>query len=250
MKFSVVIIAFNEARRIGMVLESIQGADEVIVVDSNSTDDTAKIAERFGAKVVQRAFDGFGQQKQFGVNSASNDWILSLDADEVPDKVFWDFIHQMDENNTPCKAWYLKRHLVFMGRAFRFGKEAKDKQLRFFHRNYAQWSTPAVHEKVETQEKTGIIPGTVAHYSFESIDNYLGKFNRYTSLAAEDLVKRGKSRSPFFNLLGIPFNFFKYYFIQLNILNGYAGLCWSVFSSVYPFVKYAKVFERAHTSNL
>ncbi|MBI1221416.1 MAG: glycosyltransferase [Bacteroidetes bacterium] len=243
MKYSVVIIAFNESKRIEKLLSSIQGADEILVVDSNSSDRTSEIAKSFGARVIQHDFEGFGQQKQFGVDEAKNEWILSLDADEVPDPALWKFLEDQNEEDIPFMAWYLKRYLVFMGRAFRFGKESKDFQLRFFHRKHAQWTTPAVHEKVETKARTGVLPGKVAHYSFDSIDNYLGKFNRYTSLAAEDLVNRGKNRLPLINFFLIPINFLKFYLLQLNFMNGYAGLCWSVFSSIYPYVKYSKAYD-------
>lgn len=242
-KYSVVIIAYNEGHRIEPLLQSIQGADEVIVVDSNSSDNTAELAAKYGAKVIQQAFLGFGQQKQLGVDAAKNDWIFSLDADEVPDKTCWNHVNELSQHEPKLKAWYIKRHLVFMGKAFRYGRESRDKQLRFFDRRVAHWTTPEVHEKVDYSGETGMLHGTVAHTSYDSIANYLGKFNRYTSLAAEDLKKRGKSRSALMNMLSVPINFFKFYFLQLNFLNGYPGFCWSLFSSIYTLVKYSKASE-------
>lgn len=242
-KFSVVIIAFNEAHRIELLLKSIQRADEVILVDSNSTDATAELAKSYGAKVIQKEFLGFGQQKQFGVDAAQNDWVFSLDADEVPDEKCWTALISLCKDEPNTKAWYINRHLVFMGKHFRYSKESRDRQLRFFDRRAAKWSTPEVHEKVLYDGKTQLLPGTVAHTSYDSLANYLGKFNRYTSLAAEELKKRGKTRSSFMNILSVPLNFFKFYFIQLNILNGYPGFCWSLFSSIYTLVKYSKASE-------
>jgi len=243
-KFSVVIIAFNEAHRMEPLLKSIRGADEVIVVDSMSTDQTAELAKSYGAKVIQQEFLGFGQQKQCGVDAAQNDWVFSLDADEVPDDTCWNALHDLCKNEPSTKAWFIQRHLVFMGKAFKYGREARDKQLRFFDRRTATWSTPEVHEKVLYDGKTDILPGSVAHTSYDSIANYLDKFNRYTSLPADELNKRGKSRSKLMNMLGVPINFFKFYILQLNLLNGYAGFCWSVFSSIYTLVKYSKAAEK------
>ena len=248
MKFSVVIIAYNEAHRLEKLLSSIQGADEVILIDSMSTDATEAVAKKWGAKVMQKAFVGFGQQKQFGVEQASNDWILSLDADEVPESEFWSQLQKLNpESDTNVYA--IRRQLVFMGKVFRFGKESRDEQVRFFHRQHAHWSTPEVHEKIIFNGPKKQLTGKVAHYSFESLANYIGKFNRYTSLAADELIKKKKSRSPFLNGLLIPFNFFKFYVIQGNWLNGYPGFCWSLLSSVYPFVKHAKAHEVLHSSN-
>jgi len=242
-KFSVIIIAYNEGHRIGALLHSIQGADEVIVVDSNSTDNTAEVSRSFGAKVLQQPFLGFGQQKQFGADAAQNDWVFCLDADEVPSNSCWSSVRALCNTEPLIKAWYMKRHLVFMNRAFKYGRESSDMQLRFFDRRSAKWSIPEVHEKVEYEGTTGTLAGTVAHTSYDSIADYFGKFNRYTSLAADDLKKQGKSRSAFMKMLGVPINFFKFYILQLNILNGYPGFCWSLFSSVYTLVKYSKAAE-------
>src|SRR5688572_17557434 len=114
MKFSIVIITHNEAHRIENLLKSIPEVDEILVVDSMSTDGTAERCEKYGARVIQQAFQGFGQQKQLGVDSAKNDWILSLDADEVPDERCWNHIETLVQSEPAVKAWYIRRHLVFM----------------------------------------------------------------------------------------------------------------------------------------
>lgn len=244
MKFSLVIIAHNEAHRIEKLLKNIRYADEVLVVDSFSEDGTAALCERYGARVLNREFPGFGEQKQFAVDQSKNDWVLSLDADEVPDAACWEHIRSLMEAEEPdIKAWYITRRLVFMGREFRFGKEAKDRQLRFFHRKHAHWTTPPVHEQVISDGPTAKLKGKVAHESYSSLDNYFGKFNRYTRMAADDLIQRGKKRARWARVLGVPVNFFKYYILEVNILNGYAGFCWSLFSSIYTLVKYSKSEE-------
>lgn len=243
MKYSLVIIAYNEAERLEKLLQSIQGADEVLLIDSNSTDGTVELAQKYGVKVIQQSFLGFGKQKQLGVDSASHDWILSLDADEVPDAAFWNHLNELKKLEPEIKAWYLNRHLIFMGRAFRFGRESRDKQLRFFNRKYARWNDVPVHERVVYDGKTGRLRGSVAHESYSSIENYFEKFNRYTTLAAQKINAENKVRPNWVLALTLPVNFFKFYIIRLNILNGYAGLCWSVFSTVYALVKYSKAAQ-------
>ncbi|MHB1277167.1 MAG: glycosyltransferase [Bacteroidia bacterium] len=249
MKFSVVIITHNEAHRVEELLKKIPDVDEILVVDSFSTDGTAALCEKYGARVIQQHFLGFGQQKQLGVDAAKNDWIFSLDADEIPDEKCWEHIASLMREEPSVKGWYLKRHLVFMGRSFHYGKESRDKQLRFFDRRQMGWNAASVHESIEYQGKKAVLEGTVAHKSYDSLDNYFGKFNRYTSLAAEDLVRRKKYKSVFSNMAGVPFNFIKIYFLQLNFLNGYPGYCWSVFSSMYSLVKYSKAKERNKPDN-
>ncbi len=248
-KYSVVIVTYNEAHRIEDLLKKIPAVDEILVVDSFSTDGTAALCEKYGARVIQQKFLGFGQQKQLGVDAAKNDWILSLDADEIPDEKCWDHIASLMNDEPSIKGWYMKRHLVFMGKAFHYGKESRDKQLRFFDRRHMGWNAATVHESVEYQGKKGILEGTVAHKSYDSLDNYFGKFNRYTSLAAEELVRRKKYKSVFSNVAGVPFNFIKIYFLQLNFMNGYPGYCWAVFSSIYSLVKYSKAKERKKPDN-
>ncbi len=243
MNFSVVIIAYNEAHRIEPLLQSIRYAGEVLVIDSHSTDETASLCRKYGARVLQHDFEGYGQQKQYGVEQANYDWIFSLDADEVPDPETWEHLKAFTEKEPEVKAWYIRRQLVFLGKRFRFGRESNDRQLRFFHRKFARWSTPAVHESVVTSEKTGTLRGYTAHKSYESLDNYFGKINKYTSLAARELVEKGKTRSNWINMLGLGINFIKSYFFQLNLFNGYPGFCWSVFSSVYSLIKYTKAKE-------
>lgn len=248
-KFSLVIITHNEAHRIEELLKNIPEVDEILIVDSFSKDGTASLCEKYGARIIQQEFLGFGPQKQLGVDAAKNDWILSLDADEIPEEKCWNHIASLMREEPSIKGWYMKRHLVFMGKAFHYGKESRDKQLRFFDRRHMGWNTATVHESVAYSGKKGILEGTVAHKSYDSLDNYFGKFNRYTSLAAEDLVRRKKFKSVFSNVAGVPFNFFKIYFLQLNFLNGYPGYCWAIFSSIYSLVKYSKAKERKKSDN-
>lgn len=244
MNFSVVIITWNEEKRIEALLASVRHASEIVVVDSMSTDGTVALCEKYGARVISNPFEGYGEQKQKGVDAAQNDWILSLDADEVPDEKCWEHLRELCINEPEIKAWRLKRQLVFMGRVFRYGSEANDRQLRFFDRRHARWNTPPVHEKVVYDGPTGDLQGNVAHESYGSLDNYFGKFNRYTSLAADQLHARNKRRSSFVKALGVPMVFFRFYFLKGNIMNGYAGFCWSLFSSLYTLVKYSKADER------
>jgi glycosyltransferase involved in cell wall biosynthesis len=241
---SVVIITHNEALRISPVLAAVSWADEIVVVDSGSSDATVEICLKAGARVVQQDFSGFGQQKQLGVDRAQHDWILSLDADEVLSVETAAHVRQLLEKGPDRQAYFIRRQLIFLNKKFRFGRESRDYQLRFFNRRMARWNEKQVHEGLEFSGKAGVLKGRVDHYSYPDLASYLAKFNRYTDLAAAGLVSGNKSRSPCLLALSFPWNLFKIYWLDGNFLNGFAGFIWSVLSSAYPLVKYAKAIEK------
>ncbi len=241
---SVALITYNEADRLEPVLEALRWCNNVVVVDSGSTDDTVRLAEKYGAQVIQRKFDGFGQQKQAAVNACRNNWVLSLDSDEVMSVELVREIHLLFEKEEPeLKAWYVQRRLVFLNTVFRYGKEARDRQLRLFHREHAAWNHRPVHEAVEYSGKKGILKAPLLHYSYRNLTDYITKSNRYTSLAALELAETKKGRSSLMNFLSLPINWFKFYILQLNFMNGPAGLVWSVLCAWYTYIKHVKASE-------
>ncbi|TNE82411.1 MAG: glycosyltransferase family 2 protein [Bacteroidetes bacterium] len=242
---SVVLITYNEAERLQELLPLLSAFDEVVILDSNSTDGSREICGNFpNVAVYQQDFQGFGKQKQAAVQLAKHDWIFSLDADELPNQAMISHIQELVSSHSPSlKSYLMRRKLEFLGKVFHYGKESKDDQLRFFHKAHARWSDDEVHEKVISDVPVSRLNGYALHKSYKNLDNYIGKFNRYTSLAAETQFKRGKKSSILFIPFKGAFTFFRSYFIQLNILNGFAGWLWSLFAAVYTVVKYTKLFE-------
>jgi len=240
---SAVIIAHNEEGNIERSIRSVLWCDEVIVIDSFSEDKTVQISTSLGAKVIQNKFDGFGEQKRFGVEQAKNDWILSLDADEeITESLKMEILKEF--NSTPkFDAYYLKRTMVFLGRQFKHGKESKEKIVRLFDRNKGSFNTPKVHESVIVDGTTGIFKNTFLHYSYTSVQQYFEKFNNYTTRGAQELKERGKKSSLVKIVLRFPIGFFQNYLLKGNFLNGFEGFIWALFSTFYPIVKYVKLYN-------
>src|SRR5476651_1813535 len=189
--FSVVIITNNAARQLGACLGSASFADEMLVVDSGSSDGTAELAAGHGARVMRKEWLGFGPQKQFAVETARHDWVLCLDADErVSAPLRASILAVLAAPAT--QAYAMPRRNRFMGRWLRHGEGYPDWSLRLFDRRHARWSDDSVHEKVLTDAPAARLDGDLLHDSAENLDTYIGKQNHYTTLAAEALFRAGK----------------------------------------------------------
>ena len=239
---SVVLIAKNAASQIEACLESAAFADEIVLVDSGSTDATREIAARHGARVVHKEWQGFGLQKQFAVEQASHDWVLCLDADERLSPALRQSIERALA--APVAPVYrMARCNRFLGRWLRHGEGYPDWSPRLFDRKSARWSDDAVHEKVLYAVTPGTLAGDLLHESAEDLARYLDKQNRYTSLAAAQLYERGR-RAGAFALIASPLvRFFKFYVLRLGFLDGVAGLVHISIGCMNSYMKYAKLIE-------
>ena len=185
---SVVIIAKNAASQIAACIESVAFADEILVVDSGSEDETRAIAEVRGCRVIEKEWLGFGRQKQFAVGEARHDWVLCLDIDErVTPSLEAGIRDALERQNH--KAWRMRRRNRFLGRWLAHGEGYPDWSLRLFHRQFASWSNDPVHEAVITTADVGSVDGDLLHDSAEDVSTYLAKQNRYSSLHAEALFQ-------------------------------------------------------------
>lgn len=242
---SLVIIAFNEADNLPRLLASVPAGVDVIVVDSHSEDGTGEIAKKFGAKLEHRAFDNYATQKNFAAGLATRDWILSLDADELPSPELWreiaTFVAAHPKKDAALK---LRRQLVFLGREMRFGKTA-DAPLRVWPRGKGEFKG-AVHEEVVLSPGTTLETSQnhLKHFSYRDLSDYFSRFNRYTTRIALKHQEAGDiCPHPVVMALRFPLEFLSRYIVRLGILDGYPGFVYALFSSVYAFVKYAKYLE-------
>ena len=241
---SVVVITQNEAAVIAACLSSVAGlADEIVVLDSGSSDDTREICARLGARVVNTDWPGFGQQKDRAVQTARNDWVLCLDADErVSPELAASLRAVLAE--PAFTAYRCARRNRFLGRYLRHGEGYPDWSLRLFDRRVARWSNDAVHEKVICAAPLGTLTGDLLHDSAETLDGYLAKQNRYTSLAAEAAVRAGAQASADRLLLSPLLRFVKFYLLRGGFRDGVPGLVHIAIGCFNSFVKYAKIRER------
>jgi glycosyltransferase involved in cell wall biosynthesis len=242
---SAVLITRNAAPQLAECLASVAFCDELLIVDSGSEDATVEIAERHGARVIQSAWRGFGPQKQFAVEQAGHDWVLCIDADERVSDTLRDSI--LAALSAPAfSAWCFARCNRFMGRYLRHGEGYPDWSLRLFDRRSARWSDDPVHEKVIASGAIGTLEGDLLHESAESLETYLAKQNRYSSLAAEEALAQGRRASVAQLLLSPLLRFIKFYFFRLGLLDGLPGLVHILVGCGASFAKYAKMlaFQR------
>jgi len=250
-KISCVIITYNEEGNIRRALNSVKWCDEIVIVDSESTDKTIEICEEYNCRIFDKEFDGYGEQQRYAVSLAENDWILSIDADEVVSDELYDEIKNIfNDDEIKVDGFFLPRSLIFLGKHFKNGRESREYYLRLFNKNYGKFSSDKVHEKVELNGDTLKLKGTLYHYSYSNIEQYFNKFNSYTTNAAQVLFDRGdKGRNVASIVLGFPVYFFKNYFIYRNFLNGVQGFLWALFSSLYPVIKYFKLWAMRNKNN-
>ena len=245
---SVALITKNEATRLPACLASVAGlADEVVVLDSGSSDHTAALAESLGARVMVTDWPGFGVQKNRAVAACRHDWVLCLDADERVSPELAAAIRTLFTGATvgspPLGAYRFPRCNRFLGRYLRHGEGYPDLSLRLFDRRRARWSEDPVHETVRADGPVGRLNGDLIHDSADTLDHYLAKQNRYTSLAAAG--RRGESVSGLaWRMVSSPLlRFVKFYFLRRGFLDGVPGLIHILIGCSNSFTKYAKRIE-------
>jgi glycosyltransferase involved in cell wall biosynthesis len=239
---SVVLIAQNAAHQLEECLASAAFADEIVLVDSGSTDSTREVAARHGARVVSRDWLGYGRQKQFAVEQARHDWVLCLDADErVSPELAASIGKALAAPVSP--VYRMARRTRFLGRWLGHGEGYPDWSPRLFNRLNARWSDDLVHAKVLYAVTPGTLEGDLLHQSAEDLARYLDKQNRYTTLAAEQLYERGRSAGAFELLASPVVRFFKFYVLRLGFLDGIAGLVHIGIGCMNSYMKYAKLIE-------
>ncbi|MEW6512823.1 MAG: glycosyltransferase family 2 protein [Pseudomonadota bacterium] len=241
---SAVIITRNAAAQLPECLMSVEFCDEILVVDSGSTDGTVEMARRHGARVIETHWRGFGPQKQFAVEQATHDWVLCIDADERVSNELGGSIRAVLPAPT-FAAYRFARCNRFMGRYLRHGEGYPDRSLRLFDRRQARWSADAVHEKVLTDAPVGAIVGDLYHDSAESLENYIEKQNRYSTLAANAALAAGRRGSVTRLLFSPLLRFIKFYFLRAGFLDGVPGLVHILIGCYASFAKHAKMLAGA-----
>jgi glycosyltransferase involved in cell wall biosynthesis len=239
---SAVLITRNASAVLDACLESLAFVDEIVVVDSASTDSTAEIAARRGARVVQKEWLGFGRQKQFAVDQAKHDWVLCLDADERVSAGLAASIQRALA--APVSPVYrMPRRNRFLGRWLSHGEGYPDWSPRLFNRMNARWSDDLVHEKVLYAVTPGTLEGDLMHDSSDDLATYLDRQNRYTTLAARQAYELGKGAGLLRLLFSPVVRFFKFYVLRLGFLDGVPGLLHISIGCMNSYMKYAKLLE-------
>jgi glycosyltransferase involved in cell wall biosynthesis len=242
---SLVIITRDAAHELADCLASVAFAAETIVVDSGSTDDTAALAARSGARVIVQQWLGFGPQKNFAVGQAAHDWVLCLDADERVTPALAASICAVFAGGAPgtaaISAYSIARRNRFLGRWLAHGEGYPDWNIRLFDRRRARWSADLVHEKVVADGPVARLDGDLLHASAESVDAYIAKQNRYTTVQAQTLFARGERASVAQLIFSPVARFLRFYVLRLGFLDGAAGFAHIAIGAFASFLKYAKL---------
>lgn len=241
MKISAVLITFNEEKNIEDALRSVSWADELIVVDSGSTDRTREIAERMGARVLVNPWPGFSAQKQLAVDSAANDWILSLDADERVSELLKEEIADLRNEGPKADGFRISRLSYYMGRAITHSGWYPDLQLRLFDRRKGSWNGAVVHESVKMNDSAKVerLRGDIIHYSVEGPSHHRRMIEqRYAPLGARKMFTDGRRTSILKTAFSSWFAFTRAYILKLGFLDGVAGLWIAYFATYHAFLKH------------
>lgn len=241
---SAIVITYNEEQNIGACIESLKWCDELIVVDSNSTDNTVEIARGLNAKVSIVENQTYGEKRNTGIDMASGEWILWIDADErITPELQKEITEVISGDKQPFEAYLINRKSFFINKFIKHCGWYPDFTLRLFRRSSGiRFNTLLVHESAVYNGEKGRLKNDILHYTDRDFEHYIKKLNNYTTLSARELFNKGR-KAGFFDIIFRPaFTFFKMYFLKLGILDGFMGLVLCTLSSVHVCVKYSKLY--------
>ena len=243
-RVSVIVITKDEARNVGGALESVRWADDIVVVDSGSRDDTVAVARRHTARVVTHDWPGYGAQKNFAAGLAAHDWVLSLDADERVTPALAREIRALLAAGPEKRGYRIPRVTRYLGRWIRSTDWYPDRQLRLYDRRTGRWNDRRVHESVAVDGAVGRLEGELEHHAYRDIAHHLWTIDRYSTLAADQMGAEGR-RVRWLDLVARPpLAFLRNYVARLGVRDGAPGLIVSILNSYYVFLKHAKRWEQ------
>ena len=245
-QISAVIITLNEQEDIEDAIRSLDWADEILVIDSGSSDHTGDIARSLGARVITNPWPGFSDQKQFAVDNATNDWIFSLDADERVSDELRKEIALIRSNGASADGYRIPRLSFYVGRPIRHGGWYPDHQLRMFDRRKGRWNGAVIHESVKMDDDARVreLDGEILHYTVKSVDEHNRMIaERYAPLGARKMFDDGRRTSLLKAVFAYWFAVIRAYFLKLGFLDGYAGFCIAYFAAHHAFMKHTILLQ-------
>jgi glycosyltransferase involved in cell wall biosynthesis len=240
MKITATIITLNEERNVARAIESLRCCDEILIVDSGSTDRTVELAEKLGVRVLEAGWLGYAAQKNWAAEHAVNEWILSLDADEALSEALEAEIWNLKKTGPDCDAYTMPRLARYLGRWIYHSGWYPDRKVRLYRRDKAKWVGDFVHESVQPRGRLGHLQSNILHFTCDSLSEHVKTMDRYTTLAAQELAAR-KVKVPLSRMIFDPaWAFLKSYFVQRGFLDGPEGLTIAHMAAFYTFLKYSK----------
>ena len=242
------LVCKNEETHIAACLDSLTFCDEIVVVDSFSTDKTVEICKNYDVRLMQREWPGYKLQKEFACNQTKHEWVLFMDADEVVSPELKEEIRALmsnpnDERLKKYSAFRVKRAMFFLGKWWRKGGWYPEKRIRFFKREAVEWIGKDPHENVRVAGLVGDLNGEIYHYSYDDIPDQVKKLSSHAFTRAQYDFESGRKANIFDLLVRPPLRFLKFFFIKKGFLEGMSGLIVSFFEAFYTYMKYARLWE-------
>jgi len=242
-RLSACIITYNEADRIEDCVRSVSFCDDVVVVDSHSTDNTRELARALGARVIERDWSGYRSQKQFAVDAALYDWVLCIDADErVSDELRHEIEALRERGFEGYAGWSIPRITDYFGRFLRHGNAYPDRLVRLFDRRRGRWAGREIHENTQVDGRIGRLRGHLLHYSYRSLSDQERRMQRYAELMALSMYESGQRGSLAKVVLNPCWRFLRGYILRLGFLDGWRGLAFAMVEAGYVRQKYLKLY--------
>ena len=240
---SVYVLTYNNRRTIERCLRSLEWAEELVIVDSFSTDGTFEICQRYTDRACQRPFAGHRDQYQYAADQTTREWIMFVDADEeIPPELAQEIREAVGSGSSGANGFFVYRQTFYLGRWIRYGGWYPDGEIRLYRREKGRWEG-GLHAKIAVQGKVQCLRNKYLHYTYGNLSDQIQTIDRYSRIAAEDLIREGKQFGLFPMLFHPPFRFLKEYLLKKGFLDGIPGLIIVVSTMFYVFVKYAKVWE-------
>jgi glycosyltransferase involved in cell wall biosynthesis len=243
-KITALAITFNEEENVKRYIESLSFADEIIFIDSYSTDNTVAIAKELGATVIQKKFEDFSSQRNFAIQQSNTDWIMFFDLDEIVTPELEREILQVIAEQNQYVGFFVKRNYYFLGKLIKYGGWQNDKVIRIFNKNFCQYNGNLVHEVIVTNGKVSQLKNNVNHYSYKDFDNYNNKLNHYSKLQAESLYQRNLRPKAYHFFIRPTYRFFWQYIYRLGILDGKEGYILAYVHAFSVFKRYLQLWMR------
>jgi len=240
MKITATIITVNEERNIARAVESLRCCDEILILDSGSTDRTVELAQNLGARVIEAGWRGFAGQKNWAAEQASHDWILSLDADEALSESLEAEILALKKEGPRFDGYTMPRMANYLGRWILHSGWYPDRKVRLYLRSKGKWVGDYVHESVHVDGKVGHLESNILHFTCESLSEHVKTMDRYTTLAAQEVVARKEEVSLARMVFDPLWTFVKSYVFQRGFQDGLEGLIIAYMAAFYTFLKYSK----------
>ncbi len=241
-KITAIIPTLNEEFNIEDAIKSVGFADEIIVIDSFSNDETVHIAQKHNVRVLQREFDNFSSQKNYAINLAKHNWIYILDADERVNGALKNEILNAIQNSNNCVGFYIYRTFYFFDRKINYGGWQRDKVVRLFRKDCCKYDGKLVHELIEYDGKIGFLKNRIEHYSYQNYDYYSSKLDQYTSLQAEELYKKKRKVNAYHVTIKPIYRFFSHYILRFGFLDGFPGFVLANHHAYGVFTRYIKLW--------